>query len=665
MCSTRNIPAQAQIGGAKVADLSGRNEQSSHGQKLQTPHDQDHVHQPWDRDQLQHPWDRDQLQHQLHDREQLNRDKMQQQWDRDREREKLNKFQSISNLLLDLPSPASFQGYSQDTNKSNNVNDMSITDLFGLGMPWGLSQGLGIPSFMNNQSTSGSPGFRNHQHQNRSPGSSQHYQCEDTNSLYSNSSMLDVPSSPSSIATPSSPSTTSSLYSNPYSFTSTNNNNNNQTATSPTSRGSMQHIGSPTSPIQSPYFGRPIRGSTPYSDCGSPTFDYGHGLKCNGSRSNSPADSETSGVSSMDGSLSDIMNCQSVNSPGYYSQSLVSRMSPEDVLEKNRAIALQRMRKYFVNRYDLDPRYAADRVVRSHQNAADVVSALCNPTCTWRGVLPPRTQYHSGYSSKVFLGGVPWDITESLLIATFKQFGQVRVDWPGKDQSAPQPKGHVYIIFESEKQVRNLLQCCTHDFTNGGSWYYKVSSKRMKAKEVQVIPWAFEYSNYVRSRSHKLDPDRTVYVGALHGMLTASDLAKIMDDLFHGVIYAGIDTDKHKYPIGSGRVTFKTKHSYMKAVATAFVEIKTPKFTKKVQVDPYLEDSMCSECSVQQGPYFCRDAMCLRHFCRICWQWQHWMETMWHHEPLMRDSKTHHVVGLSPSFNFPEYHRALMNNAAI
>lgn len=68
--------------------------------------------------------------------------------------------------------------------------------------------------------------------------------------------------------------------------------------------------------------------------------------------------------------------------------------------------------------------------------------------------MPQRNQKPSGYSSKVFLGGVPWDITESLLIATFKQFGQIRVEWPGKDQSATQPKGYVYIIFECEKQVR-------------------------------------------------------------------------------------------------------------------------------------------------------------------------------------------------------------------
>ena len=60
-------------------------------------------------------------------------------------------------------------------------------------------------------------------------------------------------------------------------------------------------------------------------------------------------------------------------------------------------------------------------------------------------------------------------------------------------------------------------------------------------------------------------------------------LAHIMNDLFGGVVYAGIDTDRYKYPIGSGRVTFGNQKSFMKAVKAGFVEIKTPKFSKKVR----------------------------------------------------------------------------------
>lgn len=65
-----------------------------------------------------------------------------------------------------------------------------------------------------------------------------------------------------------------------------------------------------------------------------------------------------------------------------------------------------------------------------------------------------------------------------------------------------------------------------------------------------MIPWVISDSNYAKCPSQRLDANKTIFVGALHGMLTAEGLAHIMNDLFGGVIYAGIDTDKHKYPIG-------------------------------------------------------------------------------------------------------------------
>jgi cytoplasmic polyadenylation element-binding protein len=143
-----------------------------------------------------------------------------------------------------------------------------------------------------------------------------------------------------------------------------------------------------------------------------------------------------------------------------------------------------------------------------------------------------------------------------------KPFGQIRIEWPGKEQNAAQPKGYVYVIFESEKQVKALLQACTiqdifplsnnGDSTGSinslcssvsgntnGNYYYKISSKRIKEKEVEVIPWIIGDSNYIKSTSQKLDSTKTVFVGALHGKLTAEALAKIMNDLFDGVVYAG------------------------------------------------------------------------------------------------------------------------------
>jgi cytoplasmic polyadenylation element-binding protein len=343
-----------------------------------------------------------------------------------------------------------------------------------------------------------------------------------------------------------------------------------------------------------------------------------------------------------------------------------------------------------------------ERAARFHRNSARVYDA----TCTWSGVLPERKLKPTAYSSKVFLGGVPWDVSEQALIQTFKQFGPMKVEWPGKDKAANQPKGYVYIIFESEKNVRALLHACNNNNTQqtqqtqhpstthmtkmkaieppcnsinqhaiatnmavgrsnalvpaSPNAFYKMSSRRLRCKEVEVIPWSLSDSNFSRSSSQKLDPSRTVFVGALHGMLNAEGLARIMNDLFDGVVYAGIDTDKYRYPIGSGRVTFNNSRSYMKAVSAAFVEIKTPKFTKKVQIDPYLEDALCSICGVQQGPYFCRDILCFRYFCRVCWTYQHDYQNR-QHSPLMRNPKNATIMGLGICTS-PRYMKHNHNN---
>lgn len=68
--------------------------------------------------------------------------------------------------------------------------------------------------------------------------------------------------------------------------------------------------------------------------------------------------------------------------------------------------------------------------------------------------------------------------------------------------------------------------------------------------QVQVIPWMLSDSNFVCQPAQRQDSSKTVFVGALHGMISAETLAVIMNDLFGNVVTTGIDTDKHKYPIG-------------------------------------------------------------------------------------------------------------------
>ena len=84
-----------------------------------------------------------------------------------------------------------------------------------------------------------------------------------------------------------------------------------------------------------------------------------------------------------------------------------------------------------------------------------------------------------------------------------------------------------------------LLQNCSHDYSQDGRWFWKMSSRRVRVKDVEVIPWSLSDSNFAYDETKKLDPRTTIFVGGLHGMLNAEGLCTIMNDLFGGVVHAG------------------------------------------------------------------------------------------------------------------------------
>ncbi|CAG9533585.1 unnamed protein product [Cercopithifilaria johnstoni] len=267
--------------------------------------------------------------------------------------------------------------------------------------------------------------------------------------------------------------------------------------------------------------------------------------------------------------------------------------------------------------------------------------------CYWKGELPPRNYCNPVFSSKVFIGGVPWDITEPALLDSFSKYGSCRVEWPSKESRHARinPRrtkitGYVYMNFENDLAVKKLLQDCSQEFGTAGEWYFKLTARRangLEIRQVQVIPWVITDASYILNPNIPLEPKKTVFVGALHGMITAQVLFSIMRDVYGDVLFVGIDTDRQKYPIGSGRVTFSTQSAYFRAIESGYLEIHTSKFTKKVQIDPFLEDVKCSQCECVQGPYFCREKSCFKYFCLQCWEVRHALTGPYGgHKPMIR-----------------------------
>ncbi|KIH54610.1 hypothetical protein ANCDUO_15243, partial [Ancylostoma duodenale] len=115
---------------------------------------------------------------------------------------------------------------------------------------------------------------------------------------------------------------------------------------------------------------------------------------------------------------------------------------------------------------------------------------------------------------------VPWDITETALIDAFSPYGNCRVEWPCKEVRSPRSNmktrgkvtGYVYMVFETERSVRSLLQDCSQEFGSAGEWYFKLKARRNQTSEirqVQVIPWVVSDSSYNDDPSCHLDPKKT------------------------------------------------------------------------------------------------------------------------------------------------------------
>ncbi|XP_054644577.1 cytoplasmic polyadenylation element-binding protein 2 isoform X2 [Dunckerocampus dactyliophorus] len=247
------------------------------------------------------------------------------------------------------------------------------------------------------------------------------------------------------------------------------------------------------------------------------------------------------------------------------------------------------------------------------------------------------------FSRKVFVGGLPPDIDEDEITSSFRRFGHLVVDWPHKAESKSYfpPKGYAFLLFQEETSVQALIEACMEE---DGKLYLCVSSPTIKDKPVQIRPWNLNDSDFVMDGSQPLDPRKTIFVGGVPRPLRAIELAMIMDRLYGGVCYAGIDTDPElKYPKGAGRVAFSNQQSYIAAISARFVQLQHGDIDKRVEVKPYvLDDQLCDECQGARcggkfAPFFCANVTCLQYYCEFCWANIHSRAGREFHKPLVKE----------------------------
>ncbi|MFH4974296.1 hypothetical protein AB6A40_001005 [Gnathostoma spinigerum] len=256
-------------------------------------------------------------------------------------------------------------------------------------------------------------------------------------------------------------------------------------------------------------------------------------------------------------------------------------------------------------------------------------------------------QYSPGpeiYSRKVFVGGLPIDIDEDELSATFSRFGPLIVDWPNKNENKSYfpPKGYVFLIFEYEVSVRALVQSC---FEEDEKLFLYISSPLSPDKLVQIRPWRLADADYVVEASIPVYARRTIFVGGVPRPIKAVELAHIMDQLYGSVACAGIDTDvEYKYPKGAGRVAFINQNSYMRAIKDRYVQLSHGEVEKRVELKPYvLDDQPCDECGGERcghrpAPFFCPELSCLQYYCEKCWTTIHGCRARENHKPLVKEA---------------------------
>lgn len=159
---------------------------------------------------------------------------------------------------------------------------------------------------------------------------------------------------------------------------------------------------------------------------------------------------------------------------------------------------------------------------------------LINTCCVWSGQIPTKTSSDTVYSKKVFVGGIPWSYDNYDIKNMFPEFRSIKIEWP-LDEQNHKVKGFTYVVFESEDDVKMLLDTCKKK----GSYFYETNSYFLKimssdkVKMIEIVPWKVSDSCYLTCPKQNLDSSKTAFVGGIHGKVSGNQLYNQKPLFFH------------------------------------------------------------------------------------------------------------------------------------
>ncbi|CAJ0591769.1 unnamed protein product [Cylicocyclus nassatus] len=232
---------------------------------------------------------------------------------------------------------------------------------------------------------------------------------------------------------------------------------------------------------------------------------------------------------------------------------------------------------------------------------------------------------HDSISRKVFVGGLPQDISKSSLLRKFSAYGRVRLDFPSEPTHPPRTRkidrklstsGYVFLIYDTEAAVFNLLRDCTFF---EGNYFLPFREDSLCLKYAQVRPWQLTSIAYIPDMNAVIDPRLTVFIGGVPRPLTSGELAMLLERNYGPLLYCEIDVDPELfYPKGAARAVFASYSSYVRAIQNRFLHIPNVEFNKRtVEIKPYMmDDILCDECLKETSVHFCKS--CMQYYCEAC-----------------------------------------------